>query len=105
VGEDGHGGDGEHLREGEDPCADVVVAVELVVHGPVDPGQPDQDEEEGRLTDAGQRDVLGQVMTDLGDDHHIDQVIEELEERDGPVLLAVSRLSGRLPPPAEALEC
>ena len=46
---------------------------------------PDQAEDDGELGDAADRDVLGEVMGGLGDDGHVDEVVEELEEADRPV--------------------
>jgi hypothetical protein len=48
VGEDRHPGDSEHLREGEEPGAEIILAVQVVVDAAIQPGHPDQHKEENR---------------------------------------------------------
>ena len=60
----------------------VLAAVELEVQRSVDPGDPDQGEDDGELDDAADRDVLGEVVGRLGDDGHVDEVVEQLEVAD-----------------------
>jgi hypothetical protein len=45
MGEGGHGNHAEHLKEGEDTRADVVVAVPVVVGRAVEPRPSDDDEQ------------------------------------------------------------
>ena len=59
--------------------------MQLQVQRPVDPGDPDQGEDDGELGHPTDRDVLGQVVGRLADDGHIDQVIEQLQVADLPV--------------------
>jgi hypothetical protein len=66
--------------------------MELQVQRSVDPGDPDQGEDDDELDQPADRDVLGEVVGRLGDDGHIDQVVEELEEAD----LAVGRWCRRV---------
>ena len=71
-----------HLDEDDVACPPVLAAVQLEVHRPVDPGDPDQGEDDGELGDAARRHVLGQVVGGLPDDGDVDEVVEELEHAD-----------------------
>jgi hypothetical protein len=59
--------------------------MQLQVQGAVDPGDPDQGEDDGELGQPAGRDVLGQVVGGLADDGHIHQVVEQLQDADLPV--------------------
>ena len=54
-----HRCDGEHLQKGENPGADIIVAVQVVVHRAVYPGDPDGHKQEQEAANAGQIDVSG----------------------------------------------
>jgi hypothetical protein len=102
------GAGGEHRQQGEDAHLDedeaagppVLTAMELQVQRSVDPGDPDQGEDDDELDQPADRDVLGEVVGRLGDDGHIDQVVEELEEADLAVGDCVAVWSRRSPEPA-----
>jgi len=102
---------GEHRQQdqdahlGKDDAAgpSVLAAMQLQVQGSVDPGDPDQGEDEGELGQPADRDMLGQVVGCLADDGHIDQVVEQLEVADLPVGDDLAVGSWRPPkPPLEA---
>jgi hypothetical protein len=77
--------------------------MQLQVQRSVDPGDPDQGEDDGELGQPADRDMLGQVVGRLADDGHIDQVVEQLQGADLPVGDDVAVGSWRLPePPLEA---
>jgi hypothetical protein len=54
--------------------------MELDVQRAVDPGEPDQAEDDGELDSTANRDVLRELMRRLADDGHVNEVIEQLEE-------------------------
>ena len=76
VGKHGHGRYGEHLQEGEDAGAHVIVAVEIVVSRTIKPSPPDDDKQECVAEDARKDHIFGQRMSQLGDKDYIDQVIK-----------------------------
>jgi hypothetical protein len=85
-GEDDKHGEDPHLQEDERAVATVLAAVQLVELGAVEPADPDQPEDDGEIEYAGPRDVPGQRVRDLGDKHHVYEVVEELEDADRAVL-------------------
>ena len=89
-----------HLDEDDDAGPPVVAAMELEVEGSVDPGDPDQGEDDGELGEPANRDMLGEVMGRLGDDGHVDKVVEELEEADGAAGDGLAVGPRRAPEPA-----
>jgi hypothetical protein len=64
-----------HLQEDEAARASVLAAMQLQVQRAVDPGDPDQGEDDGELGHPPGRDMLGQVVGRLANDGHIDQVV------------------------------
>jgi hypothetical protein len=102
---------GEHRQQDEDAHLDeddaagpsVLAAVQLQVQGSVDPGDPDQGEDDGELGQPADRDMLGQMVGRLADDGHVHQVVEQLEDADLPVGDDLPMGSWRPPkPPLEA---
>ena len=59
--------------------------MELNVQRAVDPGEPDQAEDDGELDNTANRDVFRQPMRRLADDCHVGEVVEDLEEADSAV--------------------
>ncbi len=94
-GEDGEHGENPHLQEDERAVATVLAAVQLVELGTVEPADPDQPEDDGEIEHARPRDVLGQRVRYLADQHHVDEVVEELEEADRAVLDHLAVRPGR----------
>jgi hypothetical protein len=74
-----------HLEEHGAPCPAALTAMELEVERPVDPRSPNHAEDDGELGGVPGRDVFGEMVGGLADDSHVDQVVEELEEADGPI--------------------
>jgi hypothetical protein len=74
--------------------------VELQVQRAVDPGDPDQGEDDGELGQPAERDVLGQVVGGLADEGHIHQVVQQLQVADLPVGDDLAVGSWRPPEPA-----
>jgi hypothetical protein len=60
VSKDGHGCHRKHLQKGENPGANIVVAMEIMVTGTIEPGPPDDDKQKGEPTYAGQGHMFGQ---------------------------------------------
>ena len=96
-----HGEDDEHahLYEHDGPRPSVLAAVQLEVEGAVDPAEPDQGEHDGELADGAERDVLGEMVSRLGDHGHVHEVVEELEEADRPSDDRFTMGAGRAPEP------
>ena len=77
-GEDGQHGEDPHLQEDERAVATVLTAVQLVELGAVEPADPDQPEDDGEIEYARPRNILGERMRDLADEHDVDEVVKEL---------------------------
>jgi hypothetical protein len=89
---------GKHLDKREDPSADIVVAVDVVVQGAVEPGPPDYEEQGEVAADAGEIDMLGERMGELSDEYDVHQIIEQLEKSYAAFGGAIRGSSGNLPP-------
>ena len=95
-----HGHNAKHLQEGKYPCPDIVVAMEVMIDRPVDPCPPDDDEQEGERAYTLPAHMRREGMRELGDDDDIDEVVEELQERDLAVLGFFTCAPWDLPPEA-----
>jgi hypothetical protein len=73
--------------------------VQIVIHGAVEPGEPDHAEDHRKLADTPPCQVLGQVMRRPSDDNDIHEVIEQLDEADRPVLDDIAVGTWRKPEP------
>ena len=89
-----------HLHEHDGACPSVLAAVQLEVEGAVDPTDPDQGEHDGELADGAKRDVVGEVVGRLRHDRHVHEVVEQLQEADGPPHDRLAMWSRRSPQPA-----
>ena len=89
-----------HLHEHDGARPSVLAAVQLEVEGAVDPTDPDQGEHDGELADAAKRDVIGEVVGRLRHDGHVHEVVEQLQEADGPPRDRLAMWSRRAPQPA-----
>ena len=56
--------------------------MQLNVERAVDPGEPDQAEDDGELNNTANRNVCCELMRRLADDGHVDEVVKEFEEAD-----------------------
>jgi hypothetical protein len=45
MNKDSHRRYGEHLQKSENPGTDVIIAVQVMVEGPIAPGPPDHDKQ------------------------------------------------------------
>jgi hypothetical protein len=88
-----------HLDEDDVAGAPILAAMQVEIERSVDPGDPDQGEDDGELGECAHGDVLGEVIGRLADDGHIDEVVEELEEADPPVGHGLAVCSRRAPEP------
>ena len=86
AGEDGEQREQAHLQEDVVPAAAVLPSVQLVPQRPVEPGQPDQPEHHRELGNAPAVDVHGEVVRRTPDQHDVDQVVEQLQEADLPLV-------------------
>ena len=59
--------------------------------------------EKGKFENALTAYMARQAVAHLGNEHHIDQIVEEFQEGDAALLFAIARFAGRLPPLAETL--
>ena len=75
--------------------APVLAAVQLMEQGAVEPGDPDQPENDDEIERARPRDILGQRVGELTDEHHKDEVGKQLEEADRAVLEHLTVTPGR----------
>ena len=96
-----HERDQQHLDEHVGPRPTVVAAVQVVVQRPVQPRVPDEGEEDDEAADAGAVGMQRQGTGDLGHEHDEDEVVEQLEEADGPMLDHLAVRSRRTHPLAQ----
>lgn len=58
--------------------------MQILVNGPVGPGEPDETKDDGKLAKRSPGDVIRQGVGRLRDEDDIDEVAEKLDENDGP---------------------
>ena len=78
VSKDRHRGDRQHLQKREYTGPDIVVSVQIMIQGAVEPCPPDNDKEEDKGANPRPSYISGKRVGKLSDDHHIDQIIEKL---------------------------
>ena len=96
-GEDAEQRQQPHLEKHERASSAIAPPVEIVIYRPVQPCDPDQAEDDRELTDTLPRDVSGEMVCRLRDDHDVHEVVEQLEERDTPILDDITVSARRLP--------
>jgi hypothetical protein len=103
LGDEGaHRDQHQNLQQERAAGAGVVVAMQLVVQAAVEPGDPHQREHHHELAEAAPRQVPGQVVGGLGDQHDRGQVIEKLERADRARLRLLAMRARR--PPQQAAQ-
>ena len=88
-----------HLDEDEGAGPSVVPPMQFDVQRAIDPGDPDDREDDRELREPADRQVLGEMVGCLADDRDVDEVVEELEEADVAVLDDVAVRAWRTPQP------
>ncbi len=87
------------LDEDVRPGSAVVPAVQLQPQSAVDPGQPDQGEQDGELRHGGRRDLPGHRGRGLRDRRDVDQVVKQLDRANCPVADHIAMRPRRPPEP------
>jgi hypothetical protein len=72
-----------------------------MIHGPVEPCPPDNDEKENKCTDASQTHIPSKRVGKFGNDDHIDQIIEKLQKGNAALFRMMASRPRRLPPTAK----
>ena len=72
MSKDGHSGHRAHLQKREQPGADIVVAVEIMVQRSIQPSPPYDYEEEDEPAQSGQIRMASQNVGHLGNEHDVD---------------------------------
>ena len=96
----GEQNDEQHLGKRVETSADVGTAVQIVQECAVDPCQPDQAEDHRELGSGPESDIVGHGAGGGGDHDDIDEVVEQFEEADRPILDDVAVSTRWLPEPA-----
>ena len=72
-----------------------------MIHGPVEPCPPDNDEEENKCTDASQTHIPSKRVGKFSYDDHIDEVIEKLQKDNAALFRMMVSRPRRLPSAAK----
>ena len=75
--------------------------MKVMIHGPIEPRPPNNDEKENKCTDASQTHIPSKRVGKFGNDDHIDEVIEKLQKDNAALLRMMVSRPRRLPSAAK----